>query len=79
MTIFSRVFIAAFVRHISSSATQPTPEWGMPRVVVNIIDNDFPAVMVIEPTAKPLSGGGNTDTYQVGLDLSAYTECLHQA
>lgn len=61
-------FHRTFVRHTSSSTDPAYQAVGMPRVVVNITDDDFPGVMLI-PTdgATVVSEGGATDTYQIVL------------
>lgn len=61
-------FHRTFVRHTSTSADPAYQDVGMPRVVVNITDNDFPGVMLI-PTdgATEASEGGKSDTYQIVL------------
>lgn len=61
-------FHRTFVRHTSSSNDLAYQAVGMPRVVINITDNDFPGIMLI-PTqgATEVSEGGNTDTYQIVL------------
>ncbi len=61
-------FHRTFVRHVSSSADPAYQNVGMPRVVVNITDNDFPGVMLIPSDgATIVSEGGFSDTYQVVL------------
>lgn len=61
-------FHRTFVRHTSSSTDPAYQAVGMPRVVINITDNDFPGVMLI-PTggATEVTEGGATDTYQIVL------------
>ncbi len=61
-------FHRTFVRHTSTSADPAYQAVGMPRVVVNITDNDFPGVMLI-PTdgATEVIEGGKTDSYQIVL------------
>ncbi len=61
-------FHRTYVRHTSTSADSRYQGVGMPRVVVNITDDDFPGVMLI-PTdgATRVTEGGGTDTYQVVL------------
>ncbi len=61
-------FHRSSVRHVSSSADPDYQGVGMPRTTVNIIDNDYPGVMMI-PTggATEVVEGGVTDTYAVVL------------
>lgn len=56
------------IRHVSSSTDPNYNAIGMRRVTVNIIDNDFPGVMVI-PTdgSTDVVEGGASDTYQLVL------------
>lgn len=61
-------FHRTFIRHTSSSTDPAYQAVGMPRVVVNITDNDFPGVMLIPNNgATEVSEGGATDTYQIVL------------
>ncbi|MFW6114248.1 MAG: trypsin-like serine protease, partial [bacterium] len=56
------------VRHISSSQDPAYQDVGVPRVIVNIIDNDYPGVMIIPSDgATEVVEGGGTDTYQIVL------------
>jgi hypothetical protein len=61
-------FHRGYVRHLSASADPAYDGVGMPRVIVNIVDNDFPAVMVIRSDGETLvSEDGMTDTYELVL------------
>jgi hypothetical protein len=61
-------FHRGFVRHVSTSSAPNYNGIGMPRIVVNIVDNDFPAVMILRPDGKTeVTEGGATDTYQLVL------------
>ncbi len=61
-------FHRSFIRHTSSSIDPAYQAVGMPRVVVNITDNDFPGVMLIPSNgATEVSEAGATDTYQIVL------------
>ncbi len=61
-------FHRTFVRHTSSSSDPAYQAVGMPRVVVNITDNDYPGVMLIPSDgATEVSESGATDTYQMVL------------
>lgn len=61
-------FHRGFVRHNSSSADPTYDGVGMPRVVVNVVDNDFPAVMVLRTEGETaVTEGGQTDIYQLVL------------
>ncbi|MCA9133515.1 MAG: aspartyl protease family protein [Planctomycetales bacterium] len=61
-------FHRSFVRHISSSSDPAYDAVGMPRVVVNIVDNDYPGMMIIPSNGSTdVTEGGITDKYQVVL------------
>lgn len=61
-------FHRGFVRHVSTSADPAYNAVGMPRVVVNIVDNDFPAVMVLHSNGETaVTEAGQTDSYQLVL------------
>ncbi|MEZ6151419.1 MAG: retropepsin-like aspartic protease [Pirellulaceae bacterium] len=61
-------FHRTFVRHTSTSSDPAYQAVGMPRVVINITDNDFPGVMLIPSDgATEVTEGGATDTYQIVL------------
>ncbi|MCA9156703.1 MAG: aspartyl protease family protein [Planctomycetales bacterium] len=61
-------FHRTFVRHTSTSSDPAYQAVGMPRVVINITDNDYPGVMLIPSDgATEVTEGGATDTYQVVL------------
>ncbi len=61
-------FHRSSVRHVSSSADLNYDNVGMPRVITNIIDDDYPGVMIIPSDgATEVVEGGSTDTYQVVL------------
>lgn len=61
-------FSRSFVKNVPTSTDPQYQNVGMPRVIVNIIDNDYPGVMVI-PTngSTDVEEGGATDTYEVVL------------
>jgi hypothetical protein len=61
-------FHRSSVRHQASSADPAYDQVGMPRVTVNIIDNDYAGVMII-PTngSTDVVEGGTTDTYGIVL------------
>ena len=56
------------VRHVVRSADPAYDGVGFPSVLVNIVDNDFPAVMIL-PTAgeTDVAEGGGADTYALVL------------
>ncbi|MEQ1829297.1 MAG: retropepsin-like aspartic protease [Pirellula sp.] len=58
----------SYVKHISSSTDTRYQNVGMPRVIVNVIDNEAAGVMII-PTggSTDTMEGGFTDTYQLVL------------
>ncbi len=61
-------FHRTYIRHNSSSTDPAYQAAGMPRVVVNITDNDYPGVMLIPTNGETVvTEGGNTDIYQVVL------------
>lgn len=61
-------FHRSSVRHISSSADPNYEGVGMPRVIVNVIDDDYPGVMIIPTDGETeVVEGGRTDTYDVVL------------
>jgi hypothetical protein len=65
---FQESFHRGHVRHMSASDDSNYQNAGMPRVVVNIIDNDFPGVMIIPSEgATEVAEGGATDTYELVL------------
>ena len=68
------IFHRSSIRHVSSSDDPVYDAVGMRRVIVNIIDNDYPGVMII-PTdgATEVVEGGSTDTYQVVLTFPPST------
>lgn len=56
------------VRHISSSSDPSYHNVGMPRVVVDVVDNDFAGLMIIRSGgATEVVEAGITDTYQLVL------------
>ncbi len=56
------------VRHVPHSADPAYDGVGMPRVIVSIIDNDYPAVMILPSDGQTDIGeGGATDTYSLVL------------
>jgi hypothetical protein len=58
----------SYVRHISSSTDARYQNVGMPRVIVNVIDNDTAGVMIIpNGGSTDVVEGGATDTYQLVL------------
>lgn len=61
-------FHRSSVRHVATSTDPAYEQVGMPRVTVNIIDNDYAGVMII-PTngSTDVVEGGATDTYDVVL------------
>lgn len=61
-------FLRSFVKNVSSSTDPQYQNVGMPRVIVNVIDNDSPGVMII-PTVGSTNvvEGGATDSYQIVL------------
>jgi hypothetical protein len=64
-------FHRSFVRHVSSSTDPQYQNAGMPRVIVNVIDNDVAGLMIIPSEgATNVTEGGATDTYQVVLTLA---------
>ena len=61
-------FHRSFIRHNSTSSDPAYQGVGMPRVVVNITDNDFPGVMLIPSSGSTdVSEAGASDTYQIVL------------
>ncbi len=61
-------FYRGNIRHTATSTDPAFQGIGLPRVTVNIIDNDYPAVMVLRTNGETLvSEGGLTDTYQLVL------------
>jgi hypothetical protein len=61
-------FHRSSVRHVATSVDPAYEQVGMPRVTVNIIDNDYAGVMII-PTngSTDVVEGGTTDTYGIVL------------
>jgi hypothetical protein len=56
------------VRHVSSSSDPNYNNVGMPRVPVDVVDNDFAGVMILRSGgATEIAEGGATDTYQLVL------------
>ncbi|MCA9194210.1 MAG: retropepsin-like domain-containing protein [Planctomycetales bacterium] len=61
-------FHRSYIRHIASSSDPNYDHVGMPRVVVNITDDDYPGVMIIRTDgATEVTEGGASDTYQLVL------------
>ena len=64
-------FHRSSIRHVSSSNDPAYAGVGMPRVIVNIIDNDFPGMMIIPSGgATEVAESGASDTYQVVLTMA---------
>ncbi|NBV45507.1 MAG: hypothetical protein EBR86_07670 [Planctomycetia bacterium] len=56
------------VRHVPHSADPAYDGVGMPRVIVSIVDNDYPAVMILPGDGQTdVAEGGATDTYSLVL------------
>ncbi|MBU6276131.1 MAG: fibronectin type III domain-containing protein [Planctomycetes bacterium] len=56
------------VRHVARSADPAYDGVGMPRVLVNIVDNDYPAVLVMPTDGETrVVEGGEPDTYSLVL------------
>jgi hypothetical protein len=61
-------FQRSFVKNISTSTDPQYENVGMPRVIVNVIDNDYPGVMILPSGGSTrVVEGGDGDTYQVVL------------
>lgn len=58
----------SYVKHVSSSTDTRYQNVGMPRVTVNVIDDDSPGVSIIPTNGlTEVTEGGSTDTYQLVL------------
>ena len=56
------------VRHVARSADPAYDGVGLPSVLVNIVDNDFPAVMILPTDGQTdVTEGGGSDTYSLVL------------
>ncbi|MFM8284530.1 MAG: Ig-like domain-containing protein, partial [Planctomycetaceae bacterium] len=58
----------ASIRHVSASADPGYDGVGMPRVIVNIVDDDFAAALIMPTDGETrVTEGGPSDTYQLVL------------